>query len=327
MTSPDLPAELKAALERKTQGLSHSDAARRAASISDNYRGGGNSKPISSEADALAYALARMPATYAAIAATLNALYEQRPDFEPLSLLDVGAGPGTASWAAAQRFDTLDRFIALDANAALHALALDLAADSSRLPQLHYQRGDVMTVIGEATPSDLVIASYVINEIADPTRARLVEAMWDKTKDMLLIVEPGTPAGYERIIAARSQLIAKGAHIVAPCPHDAACPLTPPDWCHFSQRLQRSRAHKHLKGAELPFEDERFSYVAVSRTPAAEYLARVLSRPSVTKIAVTAKICTADGIKIANVPHRDKKSYMRAKKWNWGDAVQHFTLE
>jgi ribosomal protein RSM22 (predicted rRNA methylase) len=133
--------------------------------------------------------------------------------------------------------------------------------------------------------------------------------------------------GFAHIVAARAQLIASGAHVLAPCPHDAPCPLTPPDWCHFSQRLPRSRAHKHLKGAQLPFEDERFAYVALSRTPAAEHLSRVLSQPVITKIAVTAKLCTPDGIKMTVAPHRDKISYARSRKWNWGDAVAGSPME
>ena len=110
MTSPDLPAELKAALDGKLRGFSRSDAAGRAASISKTYRDGGGSGAIRSEADALAYALARMPATYAAVTASLNALVEIRPDFAPTSLLDVGAGPGTATWAAAEAFPSLQGF-------------------------------------------------------------------------------------------------------------------------------------------------------------------------------------------------------------------------
>ena len=39
------------------------------------------------------------------------------------------------------------------------------------------------------------------------------------------------------------------------------------DWCHFSERLQRSRDHMIAKGARVPFEDERYAYVAVSRVP------------------------------------------------------------
>ena len=126
MTSPDLPAELKAALDGKLRGFSRNDAAGRAASISKTYRDGGGSGAIRSEADALAYALARMPATYAAVTASLNALVEIRPDFAPTSLLDIGAGPGTATWAAAEAFPSLQRFTLLDANDALRALALDL---------------------------------------------------------------------------------------------------------------------------------------------------------------------------------------------------------
>src|SRR5882757_5427280 len=58
MTSPDLPAELKAALDGRLRGFSRNDAATRAASISKTYRDGGGSGSIRSETDALAYALA-----------------------------------------------------------------------------------------------------------------------------------------------------------------------------------------------------------------------------------------------------------------------------
>src|SRR3954465_10499354 len=127
MTSPDLPAELKAALDGKLRGFSRSNAAGRAASISKTYRDGGGSAGIRSETDALAYALSRMPATYAAVTASLNALREMKPEFAPASLLDIGAGPGTASWAAAEAFPSLQSFRLIDANSALRALAIDLA--------------------------------------------------------------------------------------------------------------------------------------------------------------------------------------------------------
>src|SRR5712675_1565883 len=133
MTAPDLPTELKAALDAKLQGLSRNDAAERATLISKTYRDGGGSAAIRTEADALAYALARMPATYAAVTASLNALRQITPDFAPKSLLDVGAGPGTASWAAAEAFLSLQSFVLVDANPALRALALNLASGSTRL--------------------------------------------------------------------------------------------------------------------------------------------------------------------------------------------------
>jgi ribosomal protein RSM22 (predicted rRNA methylase) len=321
MTSPDLPAELKAALDGKLRGFSRSDAAGRAASISKTYRDGGGSGAIRSEADALAYALARMPATYAAVTASLNALVGIRPDLAPTSLLDVGAGPGTATWAAAEAFPSLQEFALLDANVTLRALALDLVTDSFRLRDVSYERGEARAVLAKADTADLVVASYMIGEISDAERRALTELMWEKTRDTLLVVEPGTPAGYARIIALRGQLIEQGAHVVAPCPHDGECPLRPPDWCHFTQRLQRSRAHMQVKGAEVPFEDERFAYVALTRATVAQRPARVLAQPAVSKVEIAAKLCKPEGLALTKVPRRAKADYAAAKRWRWGDAV------
>ena len=321
MTSPDLPAELRAALNARLIGLSRNDAAGRAAAISKTYRDGGNSGTIRTETDALAYALARMPATYAAVVASLNALTEIRPDFAPASLLDVGAGPGTAAWATAETFASLRGFTLLDANDALRTLALELFRDSARLHGASYHLGQARALLDKAGPADLVVASYMIGELGEAERTALADALWSKTRDTLLVVEPGTPAGYARIIALRSRLIAAGAHVAAPCPHDRGCPLVAPDWCHFSQRLQRSRAHKQVKGAELPFEDERFAYVALSRAPVIARPSRVLAQPDVGKVEISAKLCTPEGVSVTRVPRRAKAEYAGARRWRWGDAV------
>jgi ribosomal protein RSM22 (predicted rRNA methylase) len=351
MLPPDLPSALRAALDRKAHGLSRSDAAARAAAISQTYRDGGGSGAIRSESDALAYALARMPATYAAVVASLNALREIRPEFAPRTLLDVGAGPGTATWAAAQAFDCLDEFTAIDSNPALRTLALDLAADQARLRSLHYSQAEASTGLRDASASaDLVVASYVVGELSTDRQAALADLMWAATRDILLVVEPGTPAGYRRIIDLRRRLVAQSAHVIAPCPHDGECPLmafsakhvlardpgmdpashdenaskqkAAPDWCHFVQRLPRSRAHKHIKGAELPFEDEKFSYVALARSPARQRPARVLAPPLVTKAGMRIKLCRPDGCAgFVTIPRRDKAAYARIRRISWGDAV------
>jgi ribosomal protein RSM22 (predicted rRNA methylase) len=323
MTPPDLPAELRSALAAKLEGLSRSDAAARAALISQNYRDGGTSRVIRGQIDALAYALARMPATYAAVTASLNALRAARADLAPATLLDVGAGPGTASWAAATAFPSLTHFTLLDDNNALRALALELAHANSRLACADYRKGDAVALLSDADPADLVIASYVVGEMAERERDELADLAWRKTRDTLLIIEPGTPAGYARMIALRGQLIASGAHVAAPCPHQAKCPLAAPDWCHFAQRLPRSRAHKQVKGAEVPFEDEKFVYLALTRQlPAHPPAARVLAPPRVGKVGVTAKLCGADGTsRVITVPRRAKAVYAAARRWDWGDAV------
>jgi ribosomal protein RSM22 (predicted rRNA methylase) len=321
MIPPSLPPELKAALDAKLEGAARNAIAVRAEKISKTYRDGGRSGTIASETDALAYAAARMPATYAALSASLNALAEIRPEFAPKAMLDVGAGPGTASFAAAEAFASLGAFVMLDANDALRALALDLAKDSPRFNELIYRRGGAKTLLASSEPADLVIASYVVGELGEADRRELANLLWARTQDTLVVVEPGTPAGYARIIELRAQLIEAGAHVAAPCPHDGACPLTRPDWCHFTQRLPRSRAHKQVKGVDVPFEDEKFSYVVLSRGKVTSRPARVLAQPSVGKVEVAAKLCTANGVATVRVAHRDRQAYAQARRWRWGDAV------
>ena len=203
----------------------------------------------------------------------------------------------------------------------MRALALGLVTDSFRLRDVSYERGEARAALTRADTADLVVASYMIGEIGDAEQRALAGLMWEKTRDTLLVVEPGTPAGYARIIALRAQLIALGAHVAAPCPHDGKCPLQAPDWCHFTQRLQRSRAHKQVKGAEVPFEDEKFAYVALTREPVETRLSRVLAQPITTKIEMTAKLCTPTGVAVTKVPRRAKAEYAMARRWRWGDAA------
>ncbi|HUI98428.1 MAG TPA: small ribosomal subunit Rsm22 family protein [Xanthobacteraceae bacterium] len=328
----DLPADLRGGLEQLTQGRSHGALAQRAAALSQRYRAGGRSADaIRDHDDALAYALTRLPATYAAAAAALSAVAQARPAFAPRTLLDVGAGPGTAAWAAAKGFPTIADVRLVDDNPALRALARALlaASDHAALRHAAYAAGALAELGG--APADLVVASYLIGELAPAALARAAEVLWSLAGAMLVVVEPGTPAGFARIRDLRAQLIARGARVAAPCPHDAACPIVAPDWCHFARRLARSRSHQRAKGAALAYEDEKFAYVALAREPlareplarepGARFDARVLAHPRVTKAGIAAKLCTAEGIITEVTPRRDRARYKPRIRWRWGDAV------
>jgi ribosomal protein RSM22 (predicted rRNA methylase) len=321
----DLPRDLRAALDRLIEGVSRADLSRRAAALSDTYRGGGGSDTIASDDDALAYALVRMPATYAAVATALDAVREAAPDFAPVSLIDVGAGPGTASFAAVEAFASLQQLDLLDRNPCLQRLAKTLTGESfhEALKTARCDRVEALASLAGRDDTDLVIASYVIGEIAPDRLPAVADQLWSKTKQVLLVVEPGTPAGYDRVVRLRAHLIAAGAHVLAPCPHEKACPIVPPDWCHFARRLARSREHRLVKGVELAYEDEKFAYVALARgEPVRAYDARVLAPPRVGKVAVAAKLCRHDGsLAIDTAPRRDRNAYRTHKGWRWGDAV------
>jgi len=190
------------------------------------------------------------------------------------------------------------------------------------LPHISWRTADVATDAIDCTPRDLVTVAYALNELAPKVRQTVLQRLWRATADTLVIVEPGTPAGWQRIIAARAQLIEAGAHLVAPCPHAHACPLVPPDWCHFAERVARSRLHRLAKEAELPWEDEKFSYVAVSRTPSSATAARVIARPRKGSGRVTLKLCREDGSASEHLfSRRDGTLFKRAWRSDWGSAL------
>jgi ribosomal protein RSM22 (predicted rRNA methylase) len=91
------------------------------------------------------------------------------------------------------------------------------------------------------------------------------------------------------------------------------------DWCHFSQRLSRSRDHMLLKDAHVPFEDERYSYVVVTREKVASG-ARILAPPLEAKPGLTFKLCDQSGLRAQFVATRDRCEYRRVRKRDWGDS-------
>ena len=308
------PPELTAALEALLEGVPRKDLAAAAQKMSAGYRVGETSQPIVTPLQAIAYAVARMPATFAASYAVFAHLAEAMPGFAPKSLLDVGTGTGAASWAAVCAWPGLTSVTMLDRNPALRTLARRLA-DTGPLVKAEILGGDLS---GEKPKADLVVASYVLAELPQDQAASAARDLWQCTDSALALIEPGTPDGFARIRLARAALIAAGAHAAAPCTHDRNCPLQGDDWCHFSQRLARSRDHMLLKEATVPFEDERYSYVVVTQEKVARG-ARILAPPLETKPGLTFKLCDETGLRAQFVASRDKEQYRRVRKLGWGD--------
>src|SRR5690348_4611718 len=102
----ELPPHLRHAIDRALHGVPPAELAAASAALSERYRAGEPPRAphVASLNDALAYCATRLPATYAAVHASLDAVAQARPDFAPRALLDVGAGPGTALWAASAVF-------------------------------------------------------------------------------------------------------------------------------------------------------------------------------------------------------------------------------
>lgn len=157
-----------------------------------------------------------------------------------------------------------------------------------------------------------------------PDRDTVVDAAARASEAAVVVTEPGTPDGYARVIAARDRLVAAGLRVLAPCPHSAQCPMVPgEDWCHFAARVNRSSLHRQVKGGSLPYEDEKFSYVAAVRpgVTGAPAAGRIVRRPQKRKGQVLLELCTeGDGLRPATVTKRHGAGYRAARDARWGDA-------
>ncbi|MFE6227692.1 small ribosomal subunit Rsm22 family protein [Streptomyces sp. NPDC057854] len=311
---------LRAALAGRLDGLPAAQAAKAVERLIAHYRGTTptDAPVLRDRSDVVAYAAYRMPATFEAARGALAALRDAAPAWVPERHTDIGGGTGAATWAVAEAWDGAPpRTTVLDWAEPALALGRELAAG---VLDAEWRRERVGTAL-RLDETDLVTVSYVLKELTEADRAALVAEAARAARGAVVIVEPGTPDGYERIIAARSVLVEAGFTVAAPCPHSGACPIVPgTDWCHFAARVSRSSLHRKVKGGSLPYEDEKYAYVAAVRFPVTPAPARVTRRPQIRKGLVLLDLCAPAGLERATVTKRHGPLYKRARDVEWGDS-------
>ncbi len=320
-----LPPDLRAGLGEVLGTVPPERLRATAAELSRRYRAPAPSQRgplLRSQEDVLSYVAVRLPATYAAVALALQQTRAALPDWEPTSQLDAGAGPGTAGWAAAVTWSGIEHMTFVEREAEMVRVGRRLAshAAATALAGAQWLQEDLGRLT--ALPrQDLVTAAYVLGELDQASQDRLVGELWQATEGVLVLVEPGTPAGFSRILQARDRLLEAGAHMVAPCPHAHACPVVGKDWCHFAQRVERTSLHRRTKGAELGHEDEKLSFAAVCRYEARPAPARVIRHPQTRPGHIRLELCTPQGLLSEVVARSDAERYRSARRLRWGDAL------
>ncbi|MEV7530443.1 small ribosomal subunit Rsm22 family protein [Streptomyces hydrogenans] len=310
---------LRAALAGLLDGLPPSQTTKAVDRLIAHYRGTTptDAPVLRDRSDVAAYAAYRMPATFEAARGALEALWAAAPEWTPGTHTDVGGGTGAASWAVADVWEGGPRSTVLDWAEPALALGRELA---DGVLDAAWRRERIGTAL-RLDETDLVTVSYVLKELTEGDRTALVAEAARAARGAVVVVEPGTPDGYERIIAARSVLIDAGLTVAAPCPHSGACPIEPgTDWCHFSARVNRSSLHRKVKGGSLPYEDEKYAYVAATRFPVRPAPGRVVRRPQIRKGLVLLDLCGPEGLGRETVTKRHGPLYKQARDAEWGDS-------
>lgn len=286
--------------------------------LSERYRAKTPGRQLGGAHAIDAYLGARLPATYAVVAAVLDELKGRAPDWRPGSVLDLGAGPGTASLAVAEAFPELRDLLLFERESAMINAGRELfAAGPALLRQAVWRQGALPAL--PPFRADLTVLSYVLNEMAPMARAQLIDSL-HTASGTVIVIEPGTPAGYRHLLTLRAAMLARGWQLWAPCPHPHECPLPAEDWCHFAVRLPRSPLQRHLKQGSQNYEDEKFAYLILSRDPAPQAAPnRILRHPLKLKGHLELRLCTPEGLKARTVS-KSEDAYRRARKAEWGDT-------
>lgn len=318
-----LPESIQSAIEDQISFKSLQSISEASSELSNRYRRGCVEESyVRSSQDRLAYILSRMPATFAVIYRVFEELKERIPGFSPLSFLDLGAGPGTGLWTARGSFSSLIQYEAWEYDEGFIDLGRKLASIDPFLKNTDWKRKN-FKVDKDFALSDLALVSYAIGEIDEKFWEGFFTSLWEKVKQALVIIEPGTPIGYKRILKIRNILLNKGARLIAPCPHADMCPLKDPDWCHFYARVERSSLHRKVKNAALNYEDEKFSYLIFTKSnDTSLFESRIVRHPQINKGHVCVSLCTKSrGIVQETITKKDKEKYKLIKKLSWGDSI------
>ena len=285
--------------------------------ITANYKTGKFEASLASADARAAYLVTRLPATYAACRSVFSEIARLTPALAPVSLLDLGAGPGTASWAAAETWASLEEFAMREMNREFAELGRRLAQASTRLRGSSWSVADLGTT-RELPPADVVVLSYAIGELPD---ASAISALaFAAAKQLLVVIEPGTPRNFSQVARVRAELISYGAHAVAPCPHELECPMAAAsDWCHFAVRLERSGEHRRMKGGALGYEDEKFSYLAFAKEHCRRAETRIVRHPVTHSGFIRLTLCTDRGLREQTVTRSQKEAFRAARRAKWGD--------
>lgn len=282
--------------------------------LTQRYRSQKLCNYMETEGHRLAYLLVRMPATYACIISVLKEVILKKPFLETPSFLDLGAGPGTGLWAVQEIFPQCNTITLFEKDPSLMAIGKKLSEGKGRWVLGDLEKAEIFD------PHDLVLLSFALGELKDPENVAL--KAWEVTKKLLIIIEPGTPVGFERLKKIRELLLAKGGFLIAPCPHSQNCPLQKNDWCHFSVRLARTSLHRQMKGGQLGYEDEKFFYLVFSKSISPQQChGRILRHPQKHPGYVEMTICGQDGIQRKIFTRKEKGLYKWARDAKWGDEI------
>ncbi|KAL1739148.1 mitochondrial small ribosomal subunit Rsm22-domain-containing protein, partial [Schizophyllum fasciatum] len=231
------------------------------------------------------------------------------PDFRLERVLDWGSGAGSGVWASMHVFQeklpdgtydtdlnslrisnsTISSYQNIEKREGLRMIGkrllrnMGLPENAVTWQKAHHEE-DVLP--RSERNSAMALSAFALAAQPNPlSRRRIAKQMWDSGAELMVLIDHNTKEGFEAIAEARDWLLRqgskeledpesanyalRGSHVIAPCPHDGACPLYHPGSvklvCGFSQRLHRPEFTRRTKHTKFGHENIGYSYVVIRR--------------------------------------------------------------
>ncbi|XP_036592110.1 methyltransferase-like protein 17, mitochondrial [Trichosurus vulpecula] len=285
----------------------------------------------------LVYMAARLDGGFAAVSRAFHEIRARVPDFKPQTLMDFGSGTGSVTWAAYDTWgQSLHEYLCVDSSTSMLALAERLlkgGLDSGKphIPGVFFRQ---FLPVSPKIQFDVVVSAFSLSELPSTAdRTEVIQTLWRKTGQFLVLVENGTKTGHHILMDARD-LVLRGpekspidhrpGHVFAPCPHELPCPklaASPPQACSFSQAYSTipfGWNHSH--------KEEKFSLVILSRDLQGEdHRWARLTQPVLKRTRhVHCHLCCPDGHLqhvVVTARQHGRHLYRCARASTWGDCL------
>ena len=284
-----------------------------------------------------AYLLYFWPVSYAQICWSLSEAGFTPPP-RPWHALDLGCGPGPASFALADLgaasvtcADVSPRILGMVKSLAPHTRSRIIthlwdATSSSPLPS-------------DSAPYDCIVAGHLLNELWPQSAGRIESraALLEKALDLLapggtlLVIEPALRGTSRDLLAVRDILVAHGSRVVAPCTTVSGCPalLDPQATCHAAIDWQAPPLLKAIANASGPHREAlKMAWLVIRKeggeSPSVAERYRVVSEPMLNKAGrVRVLICGPRGRFALSASKADRSpaglAFLKVRK---GDLLQ-----
>ena len=280
------------------------------------------------------YLATQFPFNYGFLTSVLSEIRERNRTFFPSTILDFGAGPGTAYWCCldtwnSEKIKQETKYVGIDISQDMIGLGESLLNQTGPFPNAAFKR--FLPIYSSTTSfqnhqNDLVVCNFSLLEIyRDKSIFEMTLGnLWKLTKSYFIVVNRADKEGFHVTQLVKDFVVENGGYIFAPCSNDLPSDKTDCA-CVFTHKIQLTELQRQVMSLKIAQSPLKFTYIVACKgnRPSSENSAlRIVGPPSKLKNYVEFNLCSSGekGLVEGFVTKRESKEvYTKARKSKWGE--------